>query len=176
MHYEDNVGGYNWRAGKSARAVAAEAFGLVTASELGRRYKVSATAVKHVLVPAEWHHTSKFYNATNYYDPDDVTPELVDEMREFDRRRKDETKPVVYADCTIEWTEWEGSRKHPRPVECRAEHVSVVKKGDWIVFEHEGRTLRKKLTGAYITLTCHDTPAVAGPDAQPGGERPQAVL
>jgi len=174
--YEGNVGGYDWQAGKSARAVAAEEAGLLTASQLGRRFKVSAAAVEHEMVPAEWHHTSKFYNVTDYYDPDDVTPELVEKMREFDQRRKDEKKPVVYADCTIEWTEWEGSRKHPRPVERRAEHVSVVKKGDWIVFDHNGRTLRKNLTGAYISLTRHDDPAVAGPDEQPGGDGTQAAL
>jgi len=166
-YYEDNVRGYDWRAGKSARAVAAEAAGLLTASQLGRRYKVSAAAVEHVLVPAEWHHTSKFYNITDYYDPDSVTPELVSEMREYDRRREDEKRPVVFADCTIEWTEWEGSRRRPRPVERRAEHVSAVKKGDWIVFDHDGRTLRKKLTGAHIRVTRHDDPAVAG---QTGGD------
>jgi len=163
--YESNAGGYDWQAGKSARAVAAEAAGLLTASQLGRRYKVSAAAVEHVMVPAEWHHTSKFYNATDYYNPDDVTPELVEKMRAFDRRRKDEKKPMVLADCTIEWTEWEGSRKHPRPVKRTAEHVSAVKKGDWIVFDHDGRKMRKNLTGAYITLTCHDDPAGAGPEA-----------
>jgi len=164
-NYEDKyvrgyVGGYDWEAGKSARAVAAEAAGLLTASQLGQLHRVSAAAVEHVLPPVEWHHTSKFYNATYYYNPDEVTPELIEKMREFDRRRKEEKKPVAIADCTIEWVEWEGSRRRPRPIKCKAEHVPATKKGDWIIFDHRGKTLRKKLTGAHISVTYHDDPAV----------------
>jgi len=148
-------GGYDWQAGKSNRAVEAEAAGLLTASKLGRQYKVSAAAVKHFLSPAEWHHTSKFYNATNYYDPSDLTPELLDKMREFDRKHKEEKVLVVWSDCTVEWIEWEGTRRHPRPIEYKAEHVAVTKVGDWITFDHNGRRLRKRLSGARISITRH---------------------
>jgi len=36
-----------------------------------------------------------------------------------------------------------------------------MKKGNWIVFDHNGKTLRKRLTGAHISVVRHDTHAVA---------------
>jgi len=119
------AGGYDWAAGKSRRAVEAESRGLVTASTLARRHKVSASAVAAVMEPVEWHHTSKLFNRTWFYDPHEVTPALVEAMREFDRKRADEKAPVIWPDCTVGWIEWAGTRRRPVPIKKKAEHVVV---------------------------------------------------
>ena len=53
---------------KSNNAIDAERQGLMTASAAAKALKVSAAAVKDVLTPSEWHHTSKCFNKTSYYD------------------------------------------------------------------------------------------------------------
>lgn len=65
---------------KSNNAVQAEREGKKTASKLaawirrrGHLYKgCTAADVAATMKPCEWHHTSKFYNVTNYYDPRDL--------------------------------------------------------------------------------------------------------
>ena len=53
---------------KSNNALAAEAAGRYTATALGRRLGCTAAACKALLAPVEWHHTSGWYNPTDYYD------------------------------------------------------------------------------------------------------------
>lgn len=68
-----------WMAGKSIRAQQAEADGRMTASALSawarrfRRFRgCTAADVAAAMAASEWHHTSKFFNNTNYYDPVDL--------------------------------------------------------------------------------------------------------
>ena len=70
------MAGYDWKAGKSNNAVAAEKDGLMVASKLAavvkrhRRFRgCTAADVAAVLPASEWHHSSKFFNEVNYYDP-----------------------------------------------------------------------------------------------------------
>ncbi len=67
--------GYDWGEGKSQRAVAAESRGLRTATQTAKVFGVSTKTIRAVLAPVEWHHTSKMFNATDYYDPSLVTDE-----------------------------------------------------------------------------------------------------
>mgnify|MGYP001744120419 CR=1 FL=1 len=71
------MSGYNWRAGKSNNAVAAETQGLVVKSKITADW-LKAHGIKEkvgfikflirggVIVAEEWHHTSKFFNRTEY--------------------------------------------------------------------------------------------------------------
>lgn len=52
---------------KSNSALDAEAEGKFPASVLARELHVKTAAVKAVLAPTEYHHTSKFFNRTDYY-------------------------------------------------------------------------------------------------------------
>ena len=72
------MAGYNWRAGKSNNAVAAEAEGLVVKSKLTAAWLQAHGIEEKVgfikfliqagkICPTEWHHTSKFFNRTDYY-------------------------------------------------------------------------------------------------------------
>lgn len=86
------MAGYNWRAGKSNNAVAAEAEGLVVKSKLTaawlKAHGITETVgfIKFLIqagkiCPAEWHHTSKFFNRTDYYSAEEIieTLELMEE-------------------------------------------------------------------------------------------------
>lgn len=81
------MAGYNWFAGKSNNAVAAEAEGLVVKSKLtaawlqahGIDEKVSFIKFLirgGIVVAAEWHHTSKFFNRTDYYSAEEIIETL----------------------------------------------------------------------------------------------------
>jgi len=94
------MAGYSWPDGKSNNAVAAEADGKMVASKFAawvrrwRRFRgCTAKDVAAALNPCEWHHSSKFYNAVNYYDPrsllyqesrDDLA-RVIAERKEFER-------------------------------------------------------------------------------------------
>ena len=77
----------------SERAAAAYDAGEMPASKMARRLNVSTAAVRGVMKPSSWHHTSKRYNRTDFYlieDPDAEVPAcvLIKKMREFDSARK----------------------------------------------------------------------------------------
>ena len=73
------MAGYSWLNGKSNNAVAAENDGKMVATKFAawarqwRRFKGCAAAdVAAALDASEWHHSSKYYNRVNYYDPVDM--------------------------------------------------------------------------------------------------------
>ena len=89
------MAGYNGRAGKSNNAVAAETQGLVVKSKItadwlkahGIKEKVSFIKFLirgGIIVAEEWHHTSKFFNRTDYYSAEVITETL--EMMEEEGR------------------------------------------------------------------------------------------
>lgn len=54
---------------KSNNAICAEKQGKYPASKAAKIYGFkSIAALKSLIKPSEWHHTSKFYNHTDYYD------------------------------------------------------------------------------------------------------------
>lgn len=86
------MAGYNWFAGKSNNAVAAEAEGLVVKSKLTaawlQAHGIEETVgfVKFLIqagkiYPTEWHHTSKFFNRTDYYSAEDII-DVLESMEE----------------------------------------------------------------------------------------------
>lgn len=87
------MSGYNWRAGKSNNAVAAEAEGLVVKSKLTAAWLKAHGIAEGVgfikfliqagkICPTEWHHTSKFFNRTDYYSAEEIieTLEMMEEV------------------------------------------------------------------------------------------------
>lgn len=87
-----------------------------------------ASAVKRLLTYAEWHHTSKFYNDTDFYKVDlewleDVTAEkLAAFLAESDEPAVTEYRAVC------RFLEWTGTRKHPKATEYEEEGII---KGKW---------------------------------------------
>ncbi|WP_186314711.1 hypothetical protein [Corynebacterium glyciniphilum] len=152
------MAGYNWGAGKSNNAVGAEARGLATATETakaareaGHRGVTSAFINESAPTTGEWHHTSKMFNRTYYYDPEEIIEWLgTVEGAAALTRFKTEAKKAHGGRTTtgtVAWVEFEGSGRSKRGVEHRWSG-EVVLKGKSIYFDGQ----RKLLTGNYITF------------------------
>lgn len=110
---------------KSNNAIDAENNGKFPASILARRIGVTTNAIRSLLTPVEYHHTSKMYNATDYYSEAEAFY-CMDDLKAYKEPTGEE---VVYENCRVEWLEWVGTRKRPTPIECHAEGVRVAYKG-----------------------------------------------
>lgn len=76
---------------------------------------------KTLLYCSEWHHTSSYYNRTDFYDFDadaleSLTPETVEQIiaarKPLERKPKAERKTFT---AEISYTYWTGTRNHPKP-------------------------------------------------------------
>ena len=163
------MAGYNGFS-MSNNAVAAYRQGLVPASKIKG---VPAALVKEFCSPSEWHHMSKQYNCTDFFDPEDVLiefgldPKNGKDLSAYDGKAKTwadlgnksamnalekykldkkEAKTVIYKDCLVNWLNWGGTLKRPTcSAECRSEAtVSVRGKTATISFV-EGGGLTKRL-------------------------------
>jgi hypothetical protein len=151
--------GYDWNSGMSMRAVEAYDRGLVPASKIGNG--IPAKLVEQFCEPEEWHHTSSFYNATNFYNKEyvlatfgiirsedyDPDPEAIKALKEYKELLHKKTAPEVYENCEVKWIEWKGSRRHPIPQEhkafgCRVEKISLYFVR--VIFE-DGTSMVKKI-------------------------------
>jgi hypothetical protein len=133
------MAGYNYMAGMSNNAVAAYDNGLLTASKIRN---IPAKLIEEYVTPSEWHHTAKFYNRTNFYNPQEVRVifgleapgnsdyepnELaIAALAAYKASAKKAKAVTVWENCKVEWLEWSGSRSHPRATEmvrdgCRVE-------------------------------------------------------
>jgi len=125
------MAGYAHDYSKSNNALDAEANGLYPASVVARELSVPVDAVR-AAGAVEWHHTSKMYNETEYYDLDGVreflaTDEGLAALAAAKAARK--TGAIVYENCKVEWIEWSGSLRRPVATERRAENCTVSHKG-----------------------------------------------
>ena len=99
--------------------------------------KTPAGVLKRIcLTYSSWHHTSKYYNQTEFYSIDvDVMEALTDEeidkaIEDFKLERNksnDKDKQVVEEVWRCSYLEWSGTRKHPK-AESR-EAVGVIRNG-----------------------------------------------
>lgn len=63
------MSGYSWDRGMSNNAVAAYSAGELPASKAARQFGFkSVAALRRHIRPSSWHHTSKFYNSTDFFD------------------------------------------------------------------------------------------------------------
>lgn len=140
------MAGYNWKWGKSNNAVSAEQEGKMTASRLAKVLKCSTGAVRDILRPTEWHHTSGWYNITYYYDEpllialatgqqdlDDFTQEEVEEAREVLERLRARGSALherlEWRDCEVRYLDWFGPRTRRRACEARMTGCKVTYNG-----------------------------------------------
>jgi len=88
---------YDWGAGKSVRAVLAEAEGLLPATRMAahlrrrfpRRFRgLKGSDIAAVVPPAEWHHVGKTYREVNYYGLADIYEHRYDLRRRIAVRRE----------------------------------------------------------------------------------------
>jgi len=140
---------------KSNNAIDAENAGLLTASGVARRIGHGATAagVKAVLKRAEWHHTSKMFNATGYFDFNADLIEAIETDRDLVAEiiTASKTPDIIRYIADIEYLEFSGSRKHPEIEKFEFKDVEVEERGDWYIFHFSNGTTKRK--GMYSTGT-----------------------
>lgn len=79
---------------KSVNAVEAEAGGRFPKSVLAKKYGIKTSAIDDLLEPTEWHHTSKFYNRTNYYSEEEVVRYL-DCLKRYSKAKTPELRELA---------------------------------------------------------------------------------
>lgn len=94
---------------KSNNAIEAENNGRFPASVIAKKIGVKTAAIKALMIPSEWHHTSSYYNKTSYYSLEEAVEKL-DELKKWVNL----DKSYKLTNCIVEWLEWSGSRKHPK--------------------------------------------------------------
>jgi hypothetical protein len=109
---------------KSYNAIEAEKSGRFPATTWVTRFRrkglfsgITVQIIKDVVQSSEWHHTSKFANATTYYSIENIY-ESRQELREAIRQKK-ETKHIklAWTKCSVRYLDWGGTRKHPKSIE-----------------------------------------------------------
>jgi len=145
----------------SNNAVDAYNAGLLPASKLAKKLKVTTSAIKLFMSPSEWHHTSSNFNKTNFYDGEIYLQLINNTVNWFDYDYEDielaaynlccmhnytpcENKPEIKYG-RIEWIEWSGSRRYPKAIE-REFVGNVTIKGEFYYFAN----MKKKINGNYV--------------------------
>lgn len=130
----NNMSGYNGFS-KSNNACDAEANGRFPASECAKRLNVPIEFVR-AQGASEWHHTSKYFNCTDYYDLDAIREHLeTDEGRaqldaiKVELKAKKSAPETVHAPADVKWLEWGGTRNHPKATEMSASGATVTDRG-----------------------------------------------
>jgi hypothetical protein len=149
------MAGYCYQMGMSNNAVAAYCDGRCPASKIPG---VPAALVREFAPTSEWHHTSKVYNRTPFYDPTEVRalfglepssdvdpdPRAVAALGRWKATR---SSVIVHKNCQVEWLEWTGTLSRPKCHECSAEGCMVEVKGQTAkVTFADGKVMKKRLT------------------------------
>jgi len=129
----------------SNNAVMAYDEGKLPASKLAKKLGVTTAAVRSVLRPCEWHHTSSQYNSTDFFDIDEIEDSELAEMKRLSKDEKKAAKVSTAFRAKVSWLDWSGSRKHPTCTE-REEVANVVLKGKtYTIALDNGHTFRKRV-------------------------------
>lgn len=149
------MAGYSPDFSMSNNAIAAYAEGRVPASKIPG---VPAALVRKFCRVGEWHHTSKAYNRTPFYDPAEVRALFGLESSEdytadpaavaaLAAHKAGAGAADTHTDCRVEWIEWSGSLKRPHATEMTADGCTVSVKGQTATVTFpDGRTMAKRLT------------------------------
>ena len=151
------MAGY-FKQSKSNNALLAEREGKFPATVIEKRLKLPKGFVKHFcgFALTEWHHTSKFYNSTDYYDAtmieswmngnDSAVGESFDaSIREWKTIVNQSTETVIYENVDVKWLEWSGTRNYPVAKEKTAKNVTIKDSGKTMltIILGDGTTFRK---------------------------------
>ena len=139
---------------KSNNAILAEQEGLKTASKLAKylskkfkKYRnCSAKDIKKILRPEEWHHTSSWYNETNYYSIIDLGELITRIYLQEQIQKRTNSKPVKYENYIVEWLEWYGNRNRPKKIR-RKEYNCTIEfngKSTYKIIFSDGKSIIKR--------------------------------
>lgn len=122
-----NMSGY-FEYSKSINAIMAECNGKFPASVLARKLKIKVGAIKALLTPVEWHHTSKYFNATDYYD-EQTALEILDQLKQW---KPPQLQVKITENCFGSYLQWSGTCNFRKSTTIDFEHVQAIQKGDWV--------------------------------------------
>lgn len=119
-----------------------------------RKMKVE-TLKKHLLACTEWHHSSKFYNRTDFYALCDLAEISLEDMDSWLSAAPSATteKPVAETPLRkkgkIFYIVWGGTRNHPRATEKMLENVYIEERGCFYeIYDAGGKLILKKKIGS----------------------------
>lgn len=102
-----------------------------------KKYKLK-TLKEYFLTRTSWHHTSSYFNETDFYgiDEDLLTNIDYDKLNELeiDNSKKEHEPEKELEKVKVTYGVWVGTRKHPK-LEFKTEYG--VKCGNWIYLEYE---------------------------------------
>jgi hypothetical protein len=134
---------------KSNNAIRAEDQGKLTLTQFKKTYKLETQTIEAFFKPCEWHHTSSFYNETNYYDPEEIKEtfaEFGDAIEKYNADILSKNKQVeTYENCEVHYIEWVGSRNYSKAIERTLHNVNITKKGQtYTITDQDGNKLLSK--------------------------------
>lgn len=110
----------------------------------------------HLLTRTSWHHTSSYYNQTDFYSFDE---EAYEDVHESDINRWVEAHKQDVADKKketprirkgrIDYLVWSGSRAHPRASEGHLDNVNIEERGSfYVITDDSGKEILRKKIGS----------------------------
>ena len=110
----------------------------------------------HLLTRTSWHHTSSYYNQTDFYSFDE---EAYENVHESDINRWVEVHKQDVADKKketprvrkgrIDYLVWSGSRAHPRASEEHLDNVNIEERGSfYVITDDSGKEILRKKIGS----------------------------
>jgi hypothetical protein len=102
---------------------------------------------------SSWHHTSNYFNNTNFYSInyskiEEMTAEGIKALKNQKPEKKESSEPEKKKG-KIFYLEWSGSRKHPKATERVLEDVYILEKGCfYYVFDEKNKEILKKKIGS----------------------------
>lgn len=118
------------------------------AQELEQISKYSSAAIKRALLNCtEWHHTSSYFNRTNFYKvyTSYEFQELIERLETITRNIKldqEEKKEETFKKAYVQYLEWSGTRKHPKVTEKKA---YALIKCDWAYISNGYHVFKKSI-------------------------------
>jgi len=142
---------------KSNNAITAEDSGLRTASKLAKylsknykKYKYcTAKDISDTMPPEEWHHTSSWYNETNYYNIIDLIKLKIRIDLQKSIQKRLSCNSETYYNCVVSWWDWYGTRKRPKKIEQEEKNCTVIFNGKStykIIFKDKKTMIKRKGT------------------------------
>lgn len=108
-----------------------------------KSYK-AAVLKEGLLVKTSWHHTSEYYNRTDFYSlGEGINFDFLNEIAEEMKAKKKEKE---YKKAYIKYVEWAGSRRHPKAIDKESNCIIDDK---WAYLPDGSK---KKLSGRYVDV------------------------
>lgn len=116
---------------------------------------------KYLLTSTEWHHTSSYYNSTDFYEVDldfigRLTQDDIDRWTTKNSQQKQDIDNTTNRFLgRIDYIEWGGTRSHPTAKNKQLDNVFIEQRGSfYYVYDNNDNLLLKKKVdsrGTYVT-------------------------